>query len=364
MLSLLIWVIFYYYSSFDRALFARAVSNSSTTADSTQFDEESDYGSSHNDSGVEDFIDSPDEASLQSTRGKKSAPKVAAAKPGSTGKRASSSTPKKRPSFASPIVTKKKPIMEEEFMDITGITIHGTFFTRLLLLFNTFVSHTPSDTVYVDSHEVTVNVLAPSLMVFRINDYCDKKNQLHNGYQLLITACDYSAAMKGKAQAFLVDRTTVLVKLPAVPSSFLKHYSAIRTAMETNHVLIDPVKNSHTTAISKLLENKDLQVVNILVKFDRTGEELTNATFTAERMEDDFEEYGEIFPEPVSIEVTQNMKAREYQNLEMYVAFNIGRIENEVRRGQVKKPKARKKNLVASSLGTGDGDDDYDDSDW
>lgn len=193
-------------------------------------------------------------------------------------------------------------------------------------------------------------------MIFRLIDHVDKEDRLHNGYQILYTGGDFAAAINGLVSVKLIDELSVLVSIPAVPNSMLQHTSAIILQMKTAGHPVECVENSYNTAVSKLLSNQSRQLVHFLVKFDKTGETLTNEVFSPNAVPD-----GPVQPFPIVFEGKQQCKGKHYKNTEMYAAYNIARVEDEDRMAKVQKPKAVSDNLLLENLGmTFDNDSDDD----
>lgn len=189
-------------------------------------------------------------------------------------------------------------------------------------------------TRYVDSSEVAVNVVATNLMIFRLVDYQDSKKRLHNGYQILYTG-DLKAATDGLLTATLVDDTTIVVSMPAVPNSVLSRWQEVNRAFEVKGYGTGSVKNSQTTGISKLANNPELQQVHIQIKFDKTGETITNEVFSPHSIP-----FGAIAPQvtPFQSTVQYGSDSKVYATTDLFVAFNVTRVELAVRMAEIRQP--------------------------
>ena len=187
-------------------------------------------------------------------------------------------------------------------------------------------------------------MLATNLLIFRITDHVDGKQRLHNGYQILYTG-DYRAALQGFLTVTLESPTTVLVTMPAVPSSFLYHNPSVVRQIQDRKYSTRSVQNSYSTAVSKILAEPSLQVVKILINFDHTGEELTNEVFSPS-----FVPTGAIVPEVTGIKLSQTYNGIAYSTTELYAAFNVARVEEEVRTAEIEKPPVPPSNLVAAAF--------------
>lgn len=137
--------------------------------------------------------------------------------------------------------------------------------------------------VYLDSNEVTDNVLSANLMIFRITDYQDfnqpQPRQLHNGYQILYVG-DYMNSLTGHLHAELITPTQVLVTMPAAPYSFTNRQKHLHSILERETALLPGVGKSYTTAASKMRNKKsNMMTCQVLVDFEGTGEQLTNDVF-------------------------------------------------------------------------------------
>lgn len=172
-------------------------------------------------------------------------------------------------------------------------------------------------------------------MIFRLVDYKDSNNRLHNGYQILVTG-DLKTATSGLLVATLIDETTISVSMPAVPNSIMNRWQAVNRAMEAKGYKTQAVKNSQTTAISKLVSSTALQQVHILIKFDHTGERVSNDVFSPRSVP-----FGPIAPQVTPFESTFHLTsdaAREYSSTELFVAFNVTRVEADERMGEIRQP--------------------------
>lgn len=195
-----------------------------------------------------------------------------------------------------------------------------------------------------------MNVLTVNLLIFRIVDFEDESGQLHNGYQILFTG-DFQHVADDQVSAELVGPTSVLVTLPAVPSSFLhNHDKTVLKIQRNNGKLLECVRVSYATAVTQMLTNTDKQFFKVLVEFDETGETFTNNLFSPESTP-----FGPIEPEPIKVVRKFQWNGKDFQTTEMYVAYNVARIETEVRRKTVKMPR-KKKSIAAALEGTSDSD--------
>lgn len=194
--------------------------------------------------------------------------------------------------------------------------------------------------VHVDSNEVNDNVLLPNLLVFRITDYKDEGGRLHHGYQIVYIG-DYMNASKGLLEAKLISPTKVLVTLPACPHSFTDRQNAVQTQMKAEYAFLPQVKNSYTSAASKLRsETAGWKTFQVIVDFTDTGEDLTDNVFP----EEDF-----LLVSRVSLSNADLIHAGEtVSTTELYAGFNFARVETEVRMGKIEDDE--KLNMVAKAF--------------
>jgi hypothetical protein len=181
----------------------------------------------------------------------------------------------------------------------------------------------------VDSSEVTKNTLVPGLLVFRVLDEKDSNNRLHHGYQLLYTG-DMRLALAGLLTCTVVSKTAVEVVMPACSDGFLLSFNDYKQAVKSKKKMSAAVLRAHTAAANKMVQNKALQTVKILVSFEDTGEELTNAVFS-----DSSHPLGEVKPKAVVLANDVELSGKQYKTATLYAGFLIARVEQEERMAEL-----------------------------
>jgi hypothetical protein len=196
-----------------------------------------------------------------------------------------------------------------------GISI---LLTILVLTFRAVILH-------VDSSDVTKNTLLPGLLVFRVLDEIDKDNRLHHGYQILFTG-DIQLALDGMLTCTVVSKTDVEVVVPSTCDSFLLSFNKYKGLVKRKKKMSDAVLRAHATAANKMMQNRDLQSMKILISFKNTGEELTNSVFSAST-----QQTGAVQPKAVVLEDEVEFNSTTYQTSTLYAGFLIARVEEEER---------------------------------
>jgi len=198
--------------------------------------------------------------------------------------------------------------------------------------------------VYVDSAEVTKNVLLPGLQVFRLLDEIDGDRRLHHTYQLVYTGDPQAALEAGALSASLVSPTEVAVVMPSVSGAFAFHYEEVKARLQRKRKTTTAALKAHTTAVNNYTQNKSLHRFHVLVKFDKTDEELTNKVWT-----DNSSRFGTIQPKSVLIPTEFIQGGQTIRSTELFVAWNVARVE-QTKRYEELKGKPDDDNLVADDL--------------
>lgn len=182
----------------------------------------------------------------------------------------------------------------------------------------------------ITDSEVPNNMLAPGLQFFRLVDMRDEKNQLHNGYQVM---CNGSGTLlKGEGPRCNVKTETTIEAIVPVPSStFLSQYELMKTAFQQQGMpLPSAIVKAHASAITRY--NKDMGSVYLkyLIKI-QNGEILTNAVFD----ESSQSQLGAVDPWVGLVQGSFEFDDVTYPTFEVVALFNIARVENTVRMGDV-----------------------------
>lgn len=181
----------------------------------------------------------------------------------------------------------------------------------------------------VDSSEVTKNSLVPGLLVFRVLDQADGDNRLHHGYQLLYTG-DMQLALDGLLTCTVVSETTVEIVMPVCSDGFLLSFNKFKESVKSKKKMSNAVLRAHATAANKMVRNKDLQTIKILVDFEKTEEELTNAVFSPSS-----QRFGAVKPKAIVLEDDVVLNLKSYHTTTLYAGFLIARVEQEERMAEI-----------------------------
>jgi hypothetical protein len=212
--------------------------------------------------------------------------------------------------------------------------------------------------VRVDSSEVTKNTLVPGLLVFRVLDEKDDKNRLHHGYQLLFTG-DIQLALDGLLTCTIISAQEVEVVMPACSDAFVLSFNKYKQSVKAKKKMSSAVLRAHATAANKMVQNRDLQTIKILVSFENTEEELTNGVFSSSA-----KQFGVVKPKAVVVEDDAMVHSKGYTTSTLFAGFLIARVEHEERMADVDTNKSTS-NLaeeLADDMG-GMGMDESDDDD-
>lgn len=198
--------------------------------------------------------------------------------------------------------------------------------------------------MYVDSSEVTKNILLPGLQVFRLLDEVDEDGRLHHTYQIVYTGDAEAGLASGSLSATLVSPTEVAVVMPGVSGAFLYHYSDVEASLTRKLKTSSSASRAHTTAVNHYTEDPDSHRFKALVKFDKTYEELTNKVWS-----DPTDQFGVIHPKSILIATEYQHLETDFSSTELFVTWNIARVEPS-KRYQELKGKKNQANLVADGL--------------
>jgi hypothetical protein len=194
--------------------------------------------------------------------------------------------------------------------------------------------------VNVDSEEVTKNTLVPGLQIFRVLNQQDSAHRLYHGYQFLFTG-DLQLAAKGMLNCTVVAANAVEVVMPACADIFVHNFAGFERAALGKFTLaeMEPLP----TAVSKMVKDKDLQKIKVLILFDKTGEELTNAVFSPTK-----EQLGAVLPKTVTVSDTFEEAGSTFHRTTLFVSYFIPRVELEERVAKIGTPVSS--NLVGDAL--------------
>jgi hypothetical protein len=181
--------------------------------------------------------------------------------------------------------------------------------------------------------------------VFRIVDYKDSNNQLHNGYEIVVVA-DLRSVASGLYKATLLNEDEVEIEVPTAPSSFLENYARISAALSALGHISTPCEQSHTIQRSGLLNDPKRKTMKFLLRFHKTGEALTNGVFTPMSVPT-----GEIDAEPTPFSCTYPLFGKDWTTTEVWLSWKVARVEHEKRMVTVSAPVANNSS-VADALAT------------
>jgi len=169
----------------------------------------------------------------------------------------------------------------------------------------------------------------PNLLISRILDRVDDQQRLHHGYAFLYIGNIEATSTKQIVEAFVVDSTKVLLEIPSVSGSLLNHFGAVEQQLLNGVVggdYSEPLSKSHNTLVDQLTTHNRLQKYRVLVEFNN-NEELTNVPFGGSEGQ-----FGEIPPLVRAVNHAVRHHDKEIPVFEMYMVFEVARVENETRK--------------------------------
>lgn len=204
-----------------------------------------------------------------------------------------------------------------------------------------FASYT--DVFEIEDSEIPENAILPTLQIFRLYDVPDEKHRLHHGYQILFNG-DPRMAIEGHVTCKLISATEVVVELPGPPSSFTHNFQATSAMLQRKKKTTHAALLAHASAVGRYQEDTSLMKLKYLLKFDKTGETLTNSVYSPGKPR-----FGAIHPKSTFVSSSFTHNGKTYSTTEIYAAFNIARVEKTVRMAIIS-PKKKSGSLLADDL--------------
>jgi hypothetical protein len=207
----------------------------------------------------------------------------------------------------------------------------------------------------VSSADVERHVVLPGLLLFRLLDEPDDKHRLHHAYQFAYQGDPQLAIVDECLGVTVISSTAVSIVMPACSDVWMKHFKDLQQKMKKNKKLTLAGKNSQTTLHNYMLHDKDLQTFKVLVLFDKTGEELTNAVFSSRdepHASPEESRYGRVKPKAVLLSSSFEFNGRKKECTTLYSCFTIARVEKALRMEVITEPTA-KSNELAEDLAEG-----------
>ena len=223
----------------------------------------------------------------------------------------------------------------------------------LLLLCNALTHNT--EIFHITDSEVKHNALVPTMQLFCLLDEPDPQNanketkRLHHGYQFLYTG-DPELAIDGHVSVTLLDDTDVEFEVPATVGSFAKHYDDARQQIQRKKKLSKASYNAQSTGVTHYMNDPLLLKLKYLVKFEQTGETLSNSVFDVNA-----EQFGAVRPKTAIVTGKFTNGGIVYPTATLYAQFSIARVEPTVRQRGVAQRRAAV-SLIADDLND-DGED-------
>lgn len=157
-------------------------------------------------------------------------------------------------------------------------------------------------------------------------------------------------ALDGKVNIYLLGPTKVEIHMFVPSASFLKDYETTSAQLLRNHKTTEAGQKAHATALNRFAEDDDLIMVKYLVKFEKTGETLTNSVYNPQD-----EAYGAVRPKFALVGREFEYKGRTYGTTTIHAEFNIARVEPYPRKAIVAAKKKKASNWADESSGEEDG---------
>lgn len=189
--------------------------------------------------------------------------------------------------------------------------------------------------VNVDSADVNKNALVPGLLLFRVLNERDGNSRLHHAYQLLFLG-DMELALGGSLSVSMLSPTAVEVVMPACSDVFLLHFDEFQRALKAKKKMSKAALRSHTIAANKMLNDKSFQLIKVLILFDKTGEQLTNAVFSPTG-----DALGTVHPKAFVVEhdFVEEGKTNAHHATTLVAGFIMARVESDERMAEIKLPR-------------------------
>ena len=180
--------------------------------------------------------------------------------------------------------------------------------------------------VYIDSAEVTRNYILPGLQIFRLHNEKDDKEQLHHGYQILYVGDLEMGVIAGNLKCEVMSPTEIAVTIPAVPGVMVNAFSYFNRILHSKGKTSKPAKQAQATAVMAYKKDKTLALVKVLLRFERTGETITNRTWSNTK-----DHTGVVKPKVCKMPHQTSYKGKAIDVTYLVVGWNIARVEIEER---------------------------------
>ena len=207
-------------------------------------------------------------------------------------------------------------------------------------------SHLPllTDKHTVEGADVPENCIVPGLFVMRLLDEPDKKNRLHHTYQFKFVGDLEAAAEVVSCQ--LIDHKTVLITLPKATGGLLNELKKSQRQLADKGKITQAGIRAQATLIDTYTQHPDDEALfKVLVEF-KTGEKLTNRVW-GETAED----FGMVNTLSTITEREFQFHGKKYSSTEVMALWNIARVEEKERFGDVRKRNTKRANrTIADDL--------------
>jgi hypothetical protein len=177
-----------------------------------------------------------------------------------------------------------------------------------------------SATFTINSSEVPKSELLPNLLVFRLLDDIDHKEQWHHGYEIVVIGGLRSTA-EGNYKVTLLNEYEVEVCMPTTSSSFLHEYDVLQVALKQWDNHNDAAERAHISCMSGLLHDSDRSSLKILIRF-ATGEQLTNAFYTPDAVP-----FGEVNVSVTPWKTSFHFMGQDWPTTDVWLAWKVSRVE-------------------------------------
>ena len=135
-------------------------------------------------------------------------------------------------------------------------------------------------------------------------------------------------AMAGLVKVTLLGPTSLEIEVFVPSATFTKKFPETLRYLQRKDKTTQSGAKAQSSTASRYQSDESLMTLKYLVKFDKCGEELTNAVFNPKD-----EAYGPVRPKVALVEDSFNLKGKEFYTTTAHAEFNLARVEPYPRKG-------------------------------
>lgn len=191
------------------------------------------------------------------------------------------------------------------------------------------------------------HVIFPGVQLFRLLDeYDSSDNRVYHSYQFLFVGEIEMGLQPGMLQCEVIGPTAVSLTVPAVSGLFVNSFDLLNRFMASKGKQTAAATLAHTNAVNQYMDDSEEELLKykLLVRFDKTGEELDNSVWTKTSGQ-----LGVVQPRSAIVPYKILRRGKAFDCCTLVVGFSIARVE-KTKRYRVVQTRTAGRNAVDDDL--------------